>query len=195
LDRSFILPGTSIYFYTKLGKKTSWEPGFVSQALPEYVGVRRQLGSRGAILKIAYEDIRLAPSSSLLQELDALAHNCDASKDSDMEEPSPKQTFSSFLTSMESAPIDAPDESVASRKSPRERDMRIPVRDYMTEGRMTIRGGGACTSIEGTRAPSTRDAIERNRDSERLPWEKSSLSQNRVALYCTSQALRSTPAA
>jgi hypothetical protein len=86
------LPGTSIYFYTKIGKKTGWEPGFVSQALPEYVGVRRQLGIRGAILKIAYEDILIAPSSSLLQELDALEHNCYASKDSDMDEPSPKQT-------------------------------------------------------------------------------------------------------
>jgi hypothetical protein len=110
LDRSVLFPGTSIYFYTKINKKKSWEPGFVSQALPEYVGVRRQLESRGAILKIPYEDIRLAPSSSLLQELDALEHNCDASKDSDMEEPSPKQTFSSFLTSTASAAIDAPDE-------------------------------------------------------------------------------------
>jgi Reverse transcriptase (RNA-dependent DNA polymerase) len=89
----------------------SWEPGFVSLALPEYVGVRRQLGRRGAVLKIAYEDIRLAPSSSLLQELDALEHDCDASKASDLDEPSPKQTFSSLLTSTVSAPIDAPDES------------------------------------------------------------------------------------
>jgi hypothetical protein len=88
----------------------SWEPGFVSQA-SEYVGVRRQLGSRGAILKIAYEDIRLAPNSSLLQELDALEHNCDASKDYGMDEPSPKQIFSSFLKSTASSPIDAPDES------------------------------------------------------------------------------------
>jgi hypothetical protein len=90
------LPGTSIYFYTKLGKKTSWEPGFVYQALPEYIGVRRQLGSRGAILKIAYEDIRLAPSSLLLQELDALEHNCDASKDSDMEEPPQNRTSAPY---------------------------------------------------------------------------------------------------
>ena len=40
-------------------------------------------------LKIAYEDIRLAPSSSLLQELDALEHNSEASKESYVEEPSP----------------------------------------------------------------------------------------------------------
>jgi hypothetical protein len=52
LDRSVLLPGTAIYFYTKLGKKTSWAPGFVSQAVPEYVGVRRQPGNRGSILKI-----------------------------------------------------------------------------------------------------------------------------------------------
>jgi hypothetical protein len=111
LDRSVLFPGTSIYFYTRLGRKTSWESGFVFQALPEYVGVLRHLGSRGAILKIAYEDIRLAPSSSILKELDALEHNCDASKDFDMGGPSPKQNFSSFLTSTASAPIDAPDKS------------------------------------------------------------------------------------
>jgi hypothetical protein len=75
--------------------------------------------------------------------------------------------------------------SVASRKSPREIDMRIPVRDCMTEGRMTTHGWGACTSVEGTRAPSTGDAIERTRDSTRPPWEKSSLGQNRVTLYFT----------
>jgi hypothetical protein len=60
LDQSVLLRGTAICFYTKIGKKTSWAPGFVSEALPENVGVRRQPGSRGAILKIAYEDIRLA---------------------------------------------------------------------------------------------------------------------------------------
>jgi hypothetical protein len=72
---------------------------------------------------------------------------------------------------------------VAIRKSPRVIDMRIPVRDCMTEGRMTTHGWGACTFVEGTRAPSTGDAIERTRDSTRPPWEKSSLGQNRVTLY------------
>jgi hypothetical protein len=38
---------------------------------PEYVRIRRQPGSRSAVLKIAYEDVRLAPKSTLLQELDA----------------------------------------------------------------------------------------------------------------------------
>jgi hypothetical protein len=73
--------------------------------------------------------------------------------------------------------------------------MRIPVRDCLNEGRMTTHGWGACTYVEGTRAPSTGDAIERTIDSARPSCEKSSLGQNRVALYCTSQALRSTPAA
>jgi hypothetical protein len=44
----------------------------VVHAGPEYVGIRRIPGSRGAVLKIAYEDVRLTPKSSLLQELDAL---------------------------------------------------------------------------------------------------------------------------
>jgi hypothetical protein len=44
----------------------------VVHAWPEYVGIRRQPGSRGAVLKIVYEDVRLTPKSTLLQELDAL---------------------------------------------------------------------------------------------------------------------------
>jgi hypothetical protein len=71
LSQSVFLAGTAIYFQTKLGKCTGWKPVFVSQALPVYMGVRRQHVTRGAILKIAYEVIRLAPHSSLLQELDA----------------------------------------------------------------------------------------------------------------------------
>jgi hypothetical protein len=55
--------------------------------------------------------------------------------------------------------------------------MRIPVRDCMTEGRMTTHGWVACTSVEGTRAPSTGDTIERTRDSTRPPRENSSLGQ------------------
>jgi hypothetical protein len=47
----------------------------VAQALPEYVGIRRHDGSHGAILKIAYEDIRLQPKSPLLQQLDDLELN------------------------------------------------------------------------------------------------------------------------
>jgi hypothetical protein len=61
--------------------------------------------------------------------------------------------------------------------------MRIPLRDCMTEGRITTHGWGACTSVEGTRAPSMGDAIERTIDLARAPWEKSSLGQNRVTLY------------
>jgi hypothetical protein len=72
--------------------------------------------------------------------------------------------------------------------------MRIPVRDCMTEDRMTTHGWGACTSVEGTRAPSTGDAIERTRDSTRPPWEKSSLGQNRVTLYFTFESLHSSQA-
>jgi hypothetical protein len=64
--------------------------------------------------------------------------------------------------------------------------MRIPVRDCMNEGRMTTHGWGACTSVEGTRAPSTGNAIERIRDSTRPLCEKSILGQNPVPVYFTS---------
>jgi hypothetical protein len=46
--------------------------GFVAHALTECVGIWRHPGVRGAVLKIAYEDVRPQPSSSLLQQLDAL---------------------------------------------------------------------------------------------------------------------------
>jgi hypothetical protein len=64
--------------------------------------------------------------------------------------------------------------------------MRISVRDCMTEDRMATHGWGACTSVEGTRAPSMGDAIERTIDLARPPWEKICLGQNRVTLYFTS---------
>jgi hypothetical protein len=71
---------------------------------------------------------------------------------------------------------------VVRRKSPRGIDMRIPVRDCMTEGRIKTHSWEACTSVEGTRAPSTGDAIERTIDSSTPPWENSSLGKNRVAV-------------
>jgi hypothetical protein len=68
--------------------------------------------------------------------------------------------------------------------------MRIPLRDCTNEGRMTTHGWGACTYVEGTRAPSMGDAIERTIDLARPPREKSSLGQNRVPF--TSPLDRST---
>jgi hypothetical protein len=47
----------------------------------------------------------------------------------------------------------------------------LPGRDCMAEDRMTTHGWGACTSIEGTRAPSIGDAIEQTIDSTRLARE------------------------
>ena len=107
LSQSVLLPGTAVYFHTKIGKYTGWTPGFVSQALPEYVGVRRQNETRGAILKIAYEDIRLAPHSSLLQELDALEHNSNEDPD-----PNEAPSTSSLLASLTSTSTDAPNNPV-----------------------------------------------------------------------------------
>jgi hypothetical protein len=78
--------------------------------------------------------------------------------------------------------------SVATRKSPTGIGMRIPVRDCMNEGRITTHGWGACTSVEGTRAPSMGDAIDRTIDLARPPWEKISLGQNRVTVYSTSRS-------
>jgi hypothetical protein len=67
----------------------------------------------------------------------------------------------------------------------------LPRRDCMTEDRMTTHGWGACTSVEGTRAPSMGDAIERTIDLTGLMEEKSSLGQNRATLYFNSRLLHS----
>jgi hypothetical protein len=74
------------------------------------VGVRRQPGTRGAILKIAYEDIRLAPHSSLLQELDALEHNSDITEAPDTSDLPQISTFSSLLAFSPSTSNDVPNE-------------------------------------------------------------------------------------
>jgi hypothetical protein len=52
LDHSVLKPGTAINVFTKIGKRIRWDPGFVVNAWPEYVGIRRQPGSSGAVLKI-----------------------------------------------------------------------------------------------------------------------------------------------
>jgi hypothetical protein len=110
LSQSVLLPGTAIYLHTKTGKYTGWTHVFVSQAVPEYVGVRRQPGTRGAIMKIAYEDIRLAPHSSLLQELDALEHNSDITEAPDTSDHPQISTFSSLLAFSPTTSNDAPNE-------------------------------------------------------------------------------------
>jgi hypothetical protein len=86
-------------------------------------------------------------------------------------------------------------EKCSNTKIPEGIKVSLPGRDCMTEDRMTTHGWGACTSVEGTRAPSMGDAIERTIDSTRLSQEKSSLGQNRVPLYFPSRLLPSSQTA
>jgi hypothetical protein len=65
-----LTPGTPVCFMYKKGQQAIWNSGFVSETLDHFVHVRRQPGSRGAVLKVAYEDIRVKPRSKLLQDLD-----------------------------------------------------------------------------------------------------------------------------
>jgi hypothetical protein len=65
----------------------------------------------------------------------------------------------------------------------------------MTEDRMTTHGWGACTFVEGTRAPSMGDAIERTIDLTGLMEEKTSLGQNRDTVYFPFRLLHSSHAA
>jgi hypothetical protein len=73
----------------------------------------------------------------------------------------------------------------------------LPRRDCMTEDRMTTHGwgAGACTSVEGTRAPSMGDATERTIDLTGLMEAKGSLGQNRATVYHPSRLLQSSQAA
>jgi hypothetical protein len=69
---AMLTPGTFVHFMYKNGKQALRNSGFVSEALDHFVNVRRQPGSRGVILKVSYEDIRLRPRPNLLKDLDKL---------------------------------------------------------------------------------------------------------------------------
>ena len=68
-----LLPSkTPVYFFVKGTNKGKWELGFVKRAYDHFVELCRNSKMRGHVLQVAYEDIRLAPKSSLLFELDRL---------------------------------------------------------------------------------------------------------------------------
>ena len=70
ISKDLIPPRTKIYYYRKLTNRGEWHVGYVLKAEEHivYVCTDPQLKSKPS--QIAYEDLRLAPSSSLLQELD-----------------------------------------------------------------------------------------------------------------------------
>ena len=80
LSRQLIQPRTPIYFFEKRTKFGVWKRAFVVSAEQHLVQARRTKSNRGRVLKIAYEDVRLAPRSSLLFELDRIEFDDDMRK-------------------------------------------------------------------------------------------------------------------
>ena len=70
--RDVLIPRTPVYFFEKKGKRGSWNLGFVKRASDHIVEICRSSRLSGKALQVAFEDIRLAPKSSLLYELDQL---------------------------------------------------------------------------------------------------------------------------
>ncbi len=62
-------PKTPVYYFIKSNKQGNWKLGFVSNAQEHLVTVTSNSDGRGHKMAIAYEDIRLVPSSALLHEL------------------------------------------------------------------------------------------------------------------------------
>ena len=72
VSQDLLPPKTPVYFYVRGTNKGKWELGFFKRALGHLVQLCRNSSLRGHALQVAYEDIRLAPRSSLLYALDQL---------------------------------------------------------------------------------------------------------------------------
>ena len=62
-------PKTPVYYFVKGTKRGEWKLGFVSKSQDHSVEVTANSTGRGHKIAVAYEDIRLVPSSALLYEL------------------------------------------------------------------------------------------------------------------------------
>ncbi len=64
-----VLSKTPVYYYVRGNKQGEWKLGFVSKAHAHLVSITTKSDGRGHKNAIAYEYIRLVPSSALLYEL------------------------------------------------------------------------------------------------------------------------------
>ncbi len=64
-----LLPKTPVYYYVRRNKQGEWKLGLVSKAHEHLVSIATESDGLGHKMAIAYEDIRLVPSSALLYEL------------------------------------------------------------------------------------------------------------------------------
>ncbi len=63
-----LLPRTPVYYYVRGNKQGEWKLGCVWKADEHIVSITTKSDDRGHKMAIAYEDIRLVPSSALLYE-------------------------------------------------------------------------------------------------------------------------------
>ena len=102
-----------MYFFENSAKFGNWKVGFLQETEEHFAKVTRNKSGRGKHLKIAYEDIRLFPSSSLLHELDKI----------DLQNPEEPQSGSDLEDREESPPKNShstPQQSYSAKNSERE---------------------------------------------------------------------------
>ena len=87
VSRDLLPPRTKVYYFRKITNRGEWQVGFVQKAEDHivHVCVDKELRSKPSL--IAYEDLRLAPESSLLQELDDIELGRNAFADAEEELP------------------------------------------------------------------------------------------------------------
>jgi hypothetical protein len=78
LDSSQLQPGTQVFFFNKQANNkhiSRWERSFVSSTTDHTVLVRRNSNGKGALPHLSYEEVALAPSSTLIEKLDQIEFN------------------------------------------------------------------------------------------------------------------------
>lgn len=114
VPKHLLSPGTSIWAFHKTSKqneKPQWVRAKVTEVTPHIIYARRS--TRGPPMKVAYEDLRLAPTGKLTAELlscsleDELSHAEDNAPEGEPQQETPLSTstyHSSLITASQEAP-------------------------------------------------------------------------------------------
>jgi len=72
LKEEALPPKTCVFYFVKETKRGQWRTGYVQETSDHVVTITTRRNGSGHKLKVAYEDIRLMPKSSLLKDLNKL---------------------------------------------------------------------------------------------------------------------------
>ena len=72
VDPSLLQRNTPVYYFKKGLKFRKWAKGFVREVDLHVVSISSKPTHNGLPIRAAFEDVRIAPRSSLLQELDEM---------------------------------------------------------------------------------------------------------------------------